>query len=268
MFTKTKDGLNIYYEVKGNTKAKETIVFLNGLSQATISWYFMLPCFEERYRLILMDFIFQGQSDKTGEWRTFDQHAEDVLQVLHATNTRQAIVIGLSYGSIVAQHLAVNHAKYVSKLILISTFAHKTPYLEVIEYAWWNALEAGGYPLMFDVMLPNVLSEEYFKNPLIPIDKLRQLRQESNQNKEALFKLMTATKERSDYRQELKKIKAPTLIIHGERDTLITLPMGIEVANHIPDAIFKVIPQAGHTLNMEKISEVCTEIWKFLNSFL
>lgn len=265
MYTKTKDGLNIYYELKGKQDAKETIIFLNGLSQATISWYFMLPCFEDKYRIILMDFIFQGQSDKTGEWRTFDQHAEDVIQVFNATQTSKAIIIGISYGSLVAQHLAVNHPEYVSKLVLLSTFAHKTPYFEVIEHAWWNALEIGGYPLMFDIMLPSVLSEEYFKNPLIPVDTLRQLRQESNQSKEALFKLMTATKNRGDYRQELKKIKAPTLVIHGEKDTLITLNMGIEVANHIPDAQLKIIPNAGHTLNMEKVKEVCIEILKFLN---
>ncbi|GAB4205357.1 MAG: alpha/beta hydrolase [Bacteroidia bacterium] len=265
MYAKTKDGLNIYYEIKGKSDAAESIIFLNGLSQATVSWYFMLSCFEEKYRLILMDFIFQGQSDKTGEWRTFDQHAEDVVAVLNATNTKKVIVIGISYGSLVAQHLAVNHPEYVSKLILLSTFAHKTPYFEVIEYAWWNALEIGGYPLMFDIMLPNVLSEEYFKKPLIPVDTLRKIRQESNQSKEALFKLMTATKNRGDYRNELKKIKVPTLVIHGEKDTLITLSMGIEVANHIPNAVMKIIPNAGHTLNMEKINEVCVEILKFLN---
>lgn len=264
MFAKTKDGLNIYYEIKGKSDASETIIFLNGLSQATLSWYFMLPCFQEQYRIILMDFIFQGQSDKTGEWRSFDQHAEDVVAVLKASQTSKVIVIGISYGSLVAQHLALNHPEYVTKLILLSTFAHKTPYFEVIEHAWWQALELGGYPLMFDIMLPNVLSEEYFKNPLIPVETLRQLRQESNQSKEALFKLMTATKNREDYREKLKDIKVPALVIHGEKDTLITLSMGVEVANYVPNAEFKIIQGAGHTLNMESIKDVCIEILKFL----
>lgn len=264
MYTQTKDGLNIYYEIKGNKDAEQTIIFLNGLSQSALSWYFMLPCFEEKYRVILMDFIFQGQSDKKGEWRTFDQHAEDVIQVLNAVNVERAIVIGISYGSLVAQHMALNFPHRISKLILLSTFAHKTPYFEVIEHAWWQALETGGYPLMFDIMLPNVLSEEYFQNPLIPVEKLRQIRQESNQDKQALLKLMTATKERQDFRAHLKKINIPTLVIHGEKDTLITLSMGIEVANNIPNAVFKIIPKAGHTLNMEKVKEVCIEILKFL----
>ena len=82
MICKTTDNLNIYFEVQGNESAKETIVFLNGLSQSTISWILTTPHFKNDYRIVLIDFIFQGQSDKTGEWRNFDVHARDVISVL------------------------------------------------------------------------------------------------------------------------------------------------------------------------------------------
>lgn len=205
MFCKTTDNLNIYFEVQGNENAKETIVFLNGLSQSTISWVLTTPYFKNDYRIVLMDFIFQGQSDKTGEWRSFDTHARDVVSVLDYLKIDKAIITGLSYGSLVAQHLAINHGNRISKLLLISTFAHKTPYYDAIELSWWRALEFGGYNLMLDIMLPSVLSENYFLNPLIPIDLMKQTRQEANEDKQALFKLMRATKERIDYRPELKK---------------------------------------------------------------
>jgi 3-oxoadipate enol-lactonase len=57
-------------------------VFLNGLTQSTVSWLFVLPYFKEKYKIILIDFIFQGQSDKAEHWRDFDQHANDVKHVL------------------------------------------------------------------------------------------------------------------------------------------------------------------------------------------
>lgn len=205
MICKTTDSLNIYFEVQGNETAKETIVFLNGLSQSTISWILTTPHFKNDYRIVLIDFIFQGQSDKTGEWRNFDVHARDVISVLDTLKIDKAIIAGLSYGSLVAQNLAVNYGNRISKLILMSTFAVKTPYYEAIELSWWRALEMGGYGLMIDIMLPNVLSEGYFKNPLIPIDLMKAARQEANEDKQALFKLMRATKERPDYRPELKK---------------------------------------------------------------
>lgn len=264
MFCKTTDNLNIYFEVQGNENAKETIVFLNGLSQSTISWVLTTPYFKNDYRIILMDFIFQGQSDKTGEWRSFDTHARDVVSVLDYLKIDKAIIAGLSYGSLVAQHLAINHGNRISKLLLISTFAHKTPYYDAIELSWWRALEFGGYNLMLDIMLPSVLSENYFLNPLIPIDLMKQTRQEANEDKQALFKLMRATKERIDYRPELKKITIPTIVIQGEKDLLLPVHMAGEVAKAIPNSQFKVIPHVGHTLNLEAVPQMVTIMKDFL----
>ena len=117
MFCKTKDGLNIYYEVQGNASAQKTIVFLNGLSQSTIAWILTTPHFKDNYRIVLMDFIFQGQSDKIGESRSFDQHAKDVVCVLDELKAEKVILAGLSYGSLVAQHFAVLFPQRLEKLI-------------------------------------------------------------------------------------------------------------------------------------------------------
>lgn len=264
MFCKTTDNLNIYFEVQGNENAKETLVFLNGLSQSTVSWILTTPYFKNDYRIVLIDFIFQGQSDKIGEWRSFDTHARDVISVLDYLKIEKAIVAGLSYGSLVAQHLAINHENRISKLLLISTFAHKTPYYDAIELSWWRALEFGGYNLMLDIMLPSVLSENYFLNPLIPIDLMKQTRQEANEDKQALFKLMRATKERVDYRPELKKVTVPTIVIQGEKDLLLPVHMAGEVAKAIPNSQFKVIPHVGHTLNLEAVPQMVAIIKGFL----
>src|ERR1700752_479200 len=102
MLCKTKDNLNIYFEVQGNEQALETLVFLNGLSQSTASWILTTPYFKDQYKIVLIDFIFQGKSDKTGNWRSFDTHAKDVISVLDFLNLDKVTVIGLSYGSLVA----------------------------------------------------------------------------------------------------------------------------------------------------------------------
>ncbi len=264
MTCKTTDNLTLYFEELGNKNATQTLVFLNGLSQSTVSWLLTTPYFKDNYRIVLMDFIFQGQSEKTGEWRNFDQHALDVKTVLDVLNIDKAIIIGLSYGSLVAQNFAVNHPTKISKLILISTFAHKTAYYEAIELSWWRALEFGGYSLMLDIMLPSVLSENYFKNPLIPIDLMKQVRQDANEDKQALFKLMRATKERVDFRPALKHVLTPTLVIQGEKDLLFPVHMAQEVANSIPQAKLEIIKNAGHTLNLEAVPQMCALIKEFV----
>lgn len=266
MICKTKDQLDLYYEVKGRADAPVTLVFLNGLTQSTLAWSLLLPYFEKAYRVVLLDFIFQGQSAKTGPWRDFDQHAEDVRQVLHQEHIQGAVVIGISYGSLVAQHFALRYPDVTQKLVLISTFAHKTPYYEAIELSWWRALETGGYNLLLDIMLPSVLSEQYFSHPVIPIQAMKDARKELNQNSEAIFQLMRATRERGDFRQQLRQISAPTLILQGEKDLLLPVHLAEEVQRHIRGAKLIVIGHAGHTLNLEHVSEVSGCIAAFLNS--
>ena len=265
MICKTEDSKSIYFEVLGNHTSTKSIVFLNGLSQSTIAWAFMIPYFEKEYRIIVLDFIFQGQSEKTGEVRDFDQHARDVLAVLDTLHIDKASFIGLSYGSLVAQHLGVNHPERIVKLCLMSTFAHKTPYYEAIELSWRRALDFGGYGLMLDVMLPFVLGTSYFSHPLIPIEMLKAARKDLV-DANALGKLMDATHARSDYRSNLQKINAPTIVLHGRQDALFSVDLSKSVADHITNSQFVVIENAGHTLNLEEVKLVSEIIVKFLNA--
>ncbi|MEO7087528.1 MAG: alpha/beta hydrolase [Bacteroidia bacterium] len=264
MLFKTSDELNLYYELIGNPKSKNYILFLNGISQSTVAWNLILPAFTENYRIILCDFIFQGQSDKKGDVRSFDQHAADIYGLINFLKIDKITPIGISYGSLVAQHFALNYPEKVNKLVLLSTFAHKTPYYNAIEYSWERTLDAGGYALMLDVMLPMVLGKNYFEHPLVPIDTLRSMRQITNNDPDALKKLMKATKQRGDYREKLKKIKCPTLIVHGENDTLLLINMGREVAESISGSKFEIIKGVGHTLNLEAAPQITKLITEFI----
>lgn len=254
----------IYYEWQGNLQSQNTIVFLNGLTQSTLAWFFVIPFFKNDFKILLLDFVFQGQSTKDANWKTFDEHANDVNELLENEKIDVLTMCGLSYGSLVAQHFAVLYPTKIKKLILISTFAHKTPYFEAIELSWWRALELGGYNLMLDIMLPSVLSEGYFSKPLIPIELMKESRKDLNQNTQAIFNLMRATKERNDFRNELKKITAATLIIQGEKDLLLPVHLAAEVHKNISNSKLVIIANAGHTLNLEHVDEVATEILQFI----
>ena len=265
MYCKTKDNKNIYFELKGNLSSTQTIIFLNGLSQTTLAWGLVTPYFEKEYKILLIDFIFQGQSDNEGEVRDFDMHSSDVMSIMENLSINNPIIVGLSYGSLVAQHFAVLYPEKLKKMILISTFAHKTPYYEAIELSWMNALKYGGYSLMLDVMLPYVLSDVYFEKPLIPIDFFKSTKKDVVDAK-SLSKLMQATAERKDFRQELSKVQCKTLVIHGRLDGLFPVYLGQEVANQIKNSKFTIIENAGHTLNIEEVDKVSNCILDFIKS--
>ena len=259
MFFTTQDNLQIYYEIRGNEQASKKLLFLNGLTQSTIAWEFVLQPLLNDYHIILMDLVFQGKSSVTEKHRNFDAHAQDVFGLVTTLIRQKVSVAGISYGSLVAQHLAVNYPQIMDKLILVSSFAHKTPLYKSIELSWKNALTIGGYELLLDVMLPYVLGQSYFENPFIPIDVLKNMRKDLQPAPASILKLMQATEERPDYLKELEQVSCPTLIVHGRNDLLFPVQCATAIHNAIPDSKLEIIEQCGHTINLEapqKLSEL------------
>lgn len=141
------------------------------------------------------------------------------------------------------------------RLFYSPLFSSKNSHFNFIGFSWKRALEAGGYSLMLDTMLPTVLGSTYFEKPLIPIEDLRQMRAGLNENREALLKLMQATEESGDYRPELKNIRVPTLVVNGDLDPLTTPAMGVATHEALSNSRHKIIAGAGHSLNLEAIPQ-------------
>lgn len=63
-----------------------------------------------------------------------------------------------------------------------------------------------------------------------------------------------------DRSEQIKRIIAPTLVIHGEDDPLLPLAAGKEVADLIPGAQLKVLKQMGHDLPPIHLQEMADDI--------
>ncbi len=259
-----QDGNNLFYQHHFIGEELPTVIFLNGLSQSTLSWAAVTPKFIGKCNVLLLDLVFQGKSTAQGEFRSYDQHANDVTALVAALEIKKPVLCGLSYGSAVAQHaLVLFPEKYVGA-VLMSTFAHNAEIFTAMGESWKSALRVGGYPLLLDVMLPVVLGATYFEKPLIPIQTLKELRISNNLSADNLFKLMQATETRGDYRAQLMKVKAPVMIIHGEEDLLIPVAIAQQVNENIPESEFIVLNGVGHTLNLEAIPQISGLISEYL----
>ena len=54
-----------------------------------------------------------------------------------------------------------------------------------------------------------------------------------------------------DFREEVKTITQPSLVLHGEKDTLLPIAGSKELAELLPNGRFYEIPNQGHSCNME-----------------
>ncbi|MFT2011190.1 alpha/beta fold hydrolase [Pontibacter sp. 13R65] len=258
------DGAELHYELHGNLKAPQSLVLLNGFSQSTAAWAGVVFALGKTFRLLLLDFVNQGKSDTVPELRTLAAHAADVAELLQSLELPQPIVVGISMGGAVAQHLLVNHPEQVQAGVLISSFAQKDAYFEAVLNSWQEMLLAGGPPLLLEAMLPFVLGRSYFTKPfLVSLDHLKSSKASRSLTTESLLQQVATIKASTDYLSELKKIRVPVLLVHGQEDALCTVEAGEAMCMAIPGAQLEVLPHSGHTLNLECIPDLAKLITAF-----
>lgn len=79
---------------------------------------------------------------------------------------------------------------------------------------------------------------------------------------------MNAMLERDDISEKIQIITTPTLIIHGARDTGISLEKAIQMHKMIAHSKLEVIPDANHALNITHAKEVNITIKNWLQNTL
>jgi pimeloyl-ACP methyl ester carboxylesterase len=158
----------------------------------------------------------------------------------------------LSLGGMVASWLAVDASERVDRLILASTLPSGG---EVSGDALGRGVAVARCMLKpareaEACMALRILSHELrAQHP----DQCARIRAEALAQPAShigLVQLMLAAA-RHDVRTQLPNISAPTLLLAGERDPILTLSTQQELLHGIPDARLESIPKAGHDISVE-----------------
>lgn len=114
-----RNGNRIHYEIYGS--GAETMVFVPPWSIVHSRVYkAQIPYFSERFRCIAYDALGNGQSDRPDDAAAYslDNCVGDALAVMEAADAGQAVLVGLSFGGLIACCLASYHPERVKAAIL------------------------------------------------------------------------------------------------------------------------------------------------------
>lgn len=100
----------------------EAIVFLHFCTGNLMMWQPILPNFQDRYRLILVDLRGHGKSDKPESGYHIDDMAADVVGVMRQLNVTRAHLVGSSLGAEVALSIAANYPEMTLSLVCEGAF--------------------------------------------------------------------------------------------------------------------------------------------------
>jgi pimeloyl-ACP methyl ester carboxylesterase len=103
----------------GPTREAGTVVLHHGLASSQRIWDLMVPRLTKRFRVVTFDARGHGRSGKPSSGYGFDQTVADTLAVIRATRATRPVLVGHSWGAMVALELAARHARAIGGLVLV-----------------------------------------------------------------------------------------------------------------------------------------------------
>jgi len=248
------NGVDLFYKEAGIGKP---ILLLHGLTGSHLMLQQEFDTFQKSYRMIALDSRGHGKSEKPESY-TLDDHIQDCIALMDYLELHDVIIIGMSMGTYVAQGVAIEVPDRVEKLILISGTSHGDT-SDGTGLLAEHADEMIG--LSFEEQMEHLANRIFHKMESVGKwlsampSGLTKKQQESAA--EALAKY--------DFRPDLGKVKAKTLVISGKYDGLNPPESGEEIASYIPDARFVLFENSGHAPNIEETDAYMRLITDFLN---
>ena len=229
---------------------KRQMVMIPGLSDGLKTVRGMALPFVLMYKQLAKEFtvfMFSRRRNLKSGTTTRDM-ADDLSEAMDMLELASAYVLGVSQGGMIAQWLAADHPGKVKKLILTVTSARENPTQKEVLERWIQMAKRGDYKgLMLDTA-----KRSYTEEKALSMEKT--LGFTGNLGKPRNFDRFLIQAESCmthDAFSELSKIQAPTLIIGGTDDKIVTEEASWELAENIPRSRLFVYKGLGHGLYEE-----------------
>ncbi|MCK9917439.1 MULTISPECIES: alpha/beta fold hydrolase [Microbacterium] len=236
----TADGADLAWRQTG--AGTRELLLIAGQGVSVTSWDPVLPALTAVGRVTVYDHRGIGGSTvgEATEWSTRSL-ARDAATVIEALDIAPAAVIGHSMGGRVAQWLAIDRPELVDRLVLVSTTGGDARGMRR-EDAATSALANG----TGDVLAPYFFSDAYIADNPHAISLFTR-RDAAIPVRRGHFQASST----HDAWDELARITAPTLVVHGADDRITPPENGRRVAASVPGATLVEVPGARHAPQLD-----------------
>ena len=252
---RTDDGVDLYYE---STGTGTPVVFVHEFAGDMRSWEPQVRHFSRRYQVITYNARGYPPSAVPRDASSYSQlrAVADILAVMDHAGIARAHIVGLSMGGFATLHFGLHHPDRALSLCVAgcgygAELAQRGRFREEAEACAAMLLTEGMAVFgekyaMGPTRLPFLRSDPRgfaeFKQQLIGHSALGSANTQLGVQRErpSLYNMT----------ESLAKLTVPTLIVNGDEDWPCLKP-GILLKETIPAAALAVIPNCGHTMNLE-----------------
>jgi 3-oxoadipate enol-lactonase len=255
------NGASIYYESRGSGYP---LILIAGLTRDHTTWEPIIDALAEHFQVVRFDNRGVGRTKDDGRELSAELMAEDIRALAQALRLKKPHIIGQSMGGSIAQKFAATYPEETGKLGLLVTSA-KWRKAVLLGLRSRLALRQLGVDenVVLDGSIPWVFGEKFFGNPA-NVEMLRKATLE-NPYPQAVedYARQMVVLDRFDGRGDLKKIRAPCLVMYGKED-ILSLPFESEfLAKQISQAKIEAF-EGAHGLIQEVPEALASSIIRFL----
>jgi 3-oxoadipate enol-lactonase len=241
----TRDGVELYYESRGEGPAVTT---LNNFFITAPTWRVFTEDLAKDHRVVSYDLCNHGQSSHHDKEPTWEEHAEDVIRLLDALEIESTYLVGTSISTVLARDVALRYPDRVKGLVLAGPALgprgmrrHRQ-----IQRAWLLTLENHGMAALYGHLYPEVFGADMNEELGTPgFLGLRESFLALTTAEDLANGLNLALRAETD--PELcRRIEAPTVIVVGDDDILLSPTNAAELADIFPNGRHVIMPKAGH----------------------
>lgn len=230
------NGINLNVAVQGSG---HPLLLIHGVGGDHTQLQKITNRFSANFKILAPDCRGHGESDKPDQY-TLNDHVQDIIGLMDHFNIPSTFLLGVSMGSYIAQAVAIAVPDRIERLVLtvpksngLTSSVQRLMKENEKDLKGLNFHEVVLFLLKYMVYDPEVM-----KAHVDIFDTKLNLKQ---------FVAANKALDAFDFRPDLPKIKAKTLVISGRYDALNPPAEGKECAELIPGADFIEMQYSGHS---------------------
>jgi sigma-B regulation protein RsbQ len=246
----------------------QPMVFAHGFGCDQNMWRFVVPAFEDAYKIVLFDHVGAGNSELSAydrrKYGTLDGYAADVLEICRELHLSDVIFVGHSVSAMIGVLAAAQEPSRFASLILVGPsprYLNDTDYvggfsrndidglLEALEsnYLGWSS-----------TMAPVIMGHP--ERPDLGVELTNSFCR-TDPDIASHFAQVTFL---SDNRADLARIGTPTLVLQCSDDVIAPNSVGEYVHRHVRGSRLVKMAATGHCPNLSAPDETIAAIKSFL----
>jgi len=268
-------GYNLHYAEAGEG---QPILLIPGAFSTYRHWNRIIPYLSEHYKLLCLDYLGVGDSDKPkfGFGYTIEEQADLIVKMLGALQIDKVHILGVSYGGAIALNLAARYPEKVDRIISVegNGIKHQNiPYRPMKGLLGWPVVGELSIGVIRSGIADRLVAKSVMGKAWEQMSEAEKrevveiMAQNNKMASRVSWHLISRTLETSrDFKDQAKTIRTPVLYLYGRNSYYhgMAETNAEFLKNYLPNVEIVCFNDGIHDLELQKPKEVAALVLEFL----